>query len=940
MILPSIPRPTNGSTSREARRAVLKPPQLWGAGKGSAVVTRHHEFEHSESPRLASGLRRRSKLAGTFMVVAFLLAVGCSGTPSGSGSGDNGGESGSGETAANENNATANSGGNGGDTASSATPDSGPDDPAVQRILDGMSLNEKERKRTAEFFLQQGQKNFSEADYRSAAENFEKALSYDNSLEAARDGLVKSQMFLGRRDGEIRSIFEQLGEEQKVLESARLSEVRQLMAKAREHLADGQSDRALREITRARERLIYFTYDSDTSGLESEAQALYDQIRDDKLRADRDAERSRQESAAEVANRLRLEEEERRRTRIAVLTGRVKESMIREDYGNALATAERILALDPENDIAKRLRERASERLLAARYVAVQDEDAEQVRKVWEDLDRSAIPFENEFNFPSEEFWRGEVQKRIDGLRNSTLEESPEIRKIRRSLQVVSPGFDFQDHSLEDVVSFIRTISDLNITIDPEIDTEDTTVTLTLAQVKLGEALDLILENTGLARTFKENTLFITTPDKAFGDREFNIYNVTDILNKIRDFPGPQIRVSSQDEDDDSGGSPFDFGGDEEEEETLDPDTLKDLIIESTGGEELWDESGSTIEPASGQLLVTATRELHLAVDSFLENLRANSDVFVIVEARFIDMVDDFLEDIGVDSRNLGQPQGQGFGTAFGTLNSPRTGGTDIGFNNLGDPANPQLAMGQDRTAGRVEHILDGFVGAAAGERLNAALRGLTLQVTWLDPFQINAIVRATQEQRSARTVTAPRVTASNGQRVHVSVITQRSYVQDYELVSGGTGLVVSEVADPVIDTFQDGVVLDVRPVISSDRKYITLDVRPTLASLINGVISTVTINLGTLNAAASLVDIDLPEISLQQAFTSVTVPDGGTVLLGGFRSLNERKYESSVPILGEIPLLKNAFRRKAYLSERRSLYILITAKVIDLRAEERELYN
>ena len=46
--------------------------------------------------------------------------------------------------------------------------------------------------------------------------------------------------------------------------------------------------------------------------------------------------------------------------------------------------------------------------------------------------------------------------------------------------------------------------------------------------------------------------------------------------------------------------------------------------------------------------------------------------------------------------------------------------------------------------------------------------------------------------------------------RTHVLSITQRAYVKDYELVSGGTGLIVQEVADPVVDTFQEGVVLDV----------------------------------------------------------------------------------------------------------------------------------
>ncbi|MEM7164359.1 MAG: hypothetical protein AAF581_02790 [Planctomycetota bacterium] len=46
--------------------------------------------------------------------------------------------------------------------------------------------------------------------------------------------------------------------------------------------------------------------------------------------------------------------------------------------------------------------------------------------------------------------------------------------------------------------------------------------------------------------------------------------------------------------------------------------------------------------------------------------------------------------------------------------------------------------------------------------------------------------------------------------RVHFASVVQRAYVKDYELVSGGTGLVVQEVADPVIDTMNTGVVLDI----------------------------------------------------------------------------------------------------------------------------------
>ncbi|MGE4619892.1 MAG: tetratricopeptide repeat protein [Planctomycetota bacterium] len=817
------------------------------------------------------------------------------------------------------------------------------DDDKVKRVADEVSLAEQERRRTAQWLLSQADKLFAEADYSAAERAYRRALDADPSLQEAKGNLARCLMFLGRRDGEIRSILQQFGEEVKVLEQQRLSEATRFLAEGKKALEENRTDEALDLLQRARERLIWFEYGVDVTDLQAEAQALYDSARNLKISSDASSRVAKEEFALREAERLTTEAEKRRVERIVTLMDRIEDAMVREDFREAIQLSKTILQIDPENNAAKRLQDRAQEYMSAHRYLTYIDRETEQTTRVWEDLERSAIPYEDPFRFPeSRDFWQTEVQRRLERLSTASLEESPEIRKIRRALASGSTSFDFPDATLAEVIDFLRSVSDLNITIDPEIDATDVPVNLSLEGVKLGEALDLIMKATGKAFTFRENILFITEPENAFGNLIFEIYNVTDVLNKIRDFPGPSIRVSSNDSSDEGGGdNPFDFGGfDEEEDAELTPDDLVELIQESTGGADLWDESGSTISGHKGQILVTATRELHLAINDFMTNLRANSDVFVVVEARFIDMVDDFLEDIGVDSRNLGQPPGQGFGTAYGTLNSTGTGGSDIGFNNLGDPTDPALIMGQDRTAGRMQHILDGFVGAARGDRLNSTLRGLTMQVTWLDPFQINAIIRASQEQRAARIVTAPKVTASNGQRVHVSVITQRSYVQDYELVSGGTGLVVSEVADPVIDTFQDGVVLDVRPVISADRRYITVDVRPTLASLINGVISTVTISLGTLNNAASLVEIDLPEISLQQAFTSVTVPDGGTVLLGGFRSLNELKYSSQVPILGNLPFIKNAFRRKAYLNEKRSLYILLTAKIVDLRSEERKLFN
>lgn len=46
--------------------------------------------------------------------------------------------------------------------------------------------------------------------------------------------------------------------------------------------------------------------------------------------------------------------------------------------------------------------------------------------------------------------------------------------------------------------------------------------------------------------------------------------------------------------------------------------------------------------------------------------------------------------------------------------------------------------------------------------------------------------------------------------RAHFANLTQRAYIQDFELSSGGTGLTVAEVADPVIGGFSEGTVLDI----------------------------------------------------------------------------------------------------------------------------------
>ena len=76
-------------------------------------------------------------------------------------------------------------------------------------------------------------------------------------------------------------------------------------------------------------------------------------------------------------------------------------------------------------------------------------------------------------------------------------------------------------------------------------------------------------------------------------------------------------------------------------------------------------------------------------------------------------------------------------------------------------------------------------------------------------------------------------------------------------------------------------------------------------------------------------------QVVLQRVRTTVTMPDGGTMMLGGMRLLEKIDRESGVPILSQIPLISFFFSRKSQLIQHRKILILIRAKII--LAEEYE---
>ncbi|MCS7032547.1 MAG: hypothetical protein NZ561_00975, partial [Phycisphaerae bacterium] len=363
-------------------------------------------------------------------------------------------------------------------------------------------------------------------------------------------------------------------------------------------------------------------------------------------------------------------------------------------------------------------------------------------------------------------------------------------------------------------------------------------------------------------------------------------------------------------------------------------------LIEDTIDTNSWKTNGGSgsIRELQGQLIVSQTPENQRELVRLLEQLRETRAIQVTIETRFLRVQRNFLEDIGLD--------------------------VDFAFTNLGDRFFDPLSRTDQNPTGTqgVMQVLQSsfnFTGQAGGLDTNIAGNlaqqvlgttgigsALSTGITFLDDFQVTALIRATQAGQSVSNVTAPRVTLFNGQRAYVLVSTQRAYVSDLQPIVG-TGAVGF---DPEISIVDSGAILDVQATVSSDRKYVTLTLRPQLARIIGfrdfqvaqATAGGVGGGGGTGGGAPGGVAtgfIQQPEIQITEVRTTVSVPDGGTLLLGGQTIGGEIEREAGVPVLSKIPFLKRLFTNRSMVKDDEVLLILVKPTIIIQREQEQRQF-
>jgi type IV pilus assembly protein PilQ len=78
------------------------------------------------------------------------------------------------------------------------------------------------------------------------------------------------------------------------------------------------------------------------------------------------------------------------------------------------------------------------------------------------------------------------------------------------------------------------------------------------------------------------------------------------------------------------------------------------------------------------------------------------------------------------------------------------------------------------------------------------------------------------------------------------------------------------------------------------------------------------------------------PAINTKQVKTQVLVENGGTVVIGGIFTQDERTDVSKVPLLGDLPVVGILFQTKTKTTNKTELLIFITPKIVADRSAAR----
>lgn len=211
---------------------------------------------------------------------------------------------------------------------------------------------------------------------------------------------------------------------------------------------------------------------------------------------------------------------------------------------------------------------------------------------------------------------------------------------------------------------------------------------------------------------------------------------------------------------------------------------------------------------------------------------------------------------------------------------------------------------------------------------------GLGLQETFtnvLSRRNLSATLTALEQSGESQTLSSPRITVLNNLPANISDGKVQYYYEEYTVSQ--TILERRSVSNLIPKgkptKLTSGVSLDVLASIGGDGRSILLALHPKVSQDVELVTFATVSDRDETGNVVSTFDIKLPESRDQEISTRVVVQSGQTVVMGGVVQRHQSTFTESVPILGNIPIIGAAFRKRTEFDQPRYLLIFVTATLL-----------
>ncbi len=642
-------------------------------------------------------------------------------------------------------------------------------------------------------------------------------------------------------------------------------------------------------------------------------------------------------------------------------------------YVEAQQVGQKVLELDPESSLG------TAAVLMAKRQKAVTDMNKLKESRAdfnLETLNDSEVPPPANISKDTIHL-DGSRQDRINKRGMQTITSGRKTsgdREIEHRLNT-PVNLNFTETPLSTVLDDIRHFYGINIWVDKSaLEDEginiDQRVTVKLEQISLKSAMTLLLKGSRLTWVVKDEVLQVTSENRARGGLTMTSYLVADLVIPVEDFGPPNTSqvanagyngiisappspveqtinlaggtpVGTPTPASNAYGSSLGYGQGSVTRQNAKHTQERQLIdlITSTISPRSWAEMGGPgqidYHPLTMALVVNQSPDIQEQVSDLLAALRRLQDQEVAVEVKVVSVSDDFYEVMGVNFNLTLPSNSSGLATAVANGFQPSkliAGITPAGSltSDLSIPITNQSFQNA---------FLPFFSGPQAAF---PGLGGVQTGIAFLSQIQVYLFMEAAQSDVRTNVMQAPKITLFNGQTATMSVQETAPYVANVSVINQN-GQVIFQ---PTIQPLNTGVQLQLQAVISADRRFVRMSIQPTFSNIAVP---------GPPNLFPVVVPV-FPQIGLpgqppqpiiftqylqQQAVESITVgttvavPDGGTVVMGGLKTVSESRNEYGPPILSNIPYIDRLFKNVAYGRESSSLLIMVTPRIIIMEEEE-----